>query len=52
MSDNGRIPAGFLTPHFRNLVYAAKPPQSGPRSGGGWEQFRWAYERARSSLGA
>jgi len=49
MSD-GKILAGFLAPHPPHLVYAENPPQNEPRSEGGWEQLRWAYERARASL--
>lgn len=46
----GEILAGFLAPHPPHLVYAENPPQNEPRSRGGWEQLRWAYERARRSL--
>lgn len=46
----GQILAGFLAPHPPHLVYGENPPQNEPRSGGGWEQLRWAYERARRSL--
>jgi 2-aminophenol/2-amino-5-chlorophenol 1,6-dioxygenase subunit beta len=46
----GEILAGFLAPHPPHLVYAENPPQNEPRSKGGWEQLRWAYERARRSL--
>ena len=49
MSD-GRILAGFLAPHPPHLVYGENPPQNEPRSQGGWEQLRWAYERARKRL--
>ncbi len=49
---NGRILAGFLAPHPPHLVYGENPPQNEPRSQGGWEQLRWAYERARRSLDA
>ena len=49
MSD-GKILAGFLAPHPPHLVYAENPSQNEPRSEGGWEQLRWAYERARASL--
>jgi 2-aminophenol/2-amino-5-chlorophenol 1,6-dioxygenase beta subunit len=51
MSD-GRIVAGFIAPHPPHLVYAENPPQNEPRSEGGWEQLRWAYERARRNLDA
>jgi 2-aminophenol/2-amino-5-chlorophenol 1,6-dioxygenase beta subunit len=46
----GRILAGFLAPHPPHLVYGENPKQNEPRSKGGWEQLRWAYERARRSL--
>lgn len=46
----GEIIAGFLAPHPPHLVYGENPPQNEPRSEGGWEPLRWAYERARRSL--
>lgn len=46
----GEILGGFLAPHPPHLVYAENPPQNEPRSEGGWEPLRWAYERARKSL--
>lgn len=46
----GAIVAGFLAPHPPHLVYGENPPQNEPRSQCGWEQLRWAYERARKSL--
>jgi 2-aminophenol/2-amino-5-chlorophenol 1,6-dioxygenase beta subunit len=46
----GQILAGFLAPHPPHLVYGENPPQNEPKSEGGWEQLRWAYERARKSL--
>ncbi|MGH7003262.1 MAG: tRNA U-34 5-methylaminomethyl-2-thiouridine biosynthesis protein [Alphaproteobacteria bacterium] len=46
----GEIIAGFLAPHPPHLVYGENPPQNEPKSEGGWEQLRWAYERARKSL--
>ena len=46
----GEILAGYLAPHPPHLVYAENPPQNEPRSEGGWEPLRWAYERARKSL--
>ena len=49
MTD-GSILAGFLAPHPPHLVYGENPEQNEPRSKGGWEQLRWAYERARRSL--
>ncbi len=50
MDRPGHILAGFLAPHPPHLVYAENPPQNEPRAEGGWEQLRWAYERARRSL--
>ena len=50
--SKGEIIAGFLAPHPPHLVYGENPPQNEPRSQGGWEQLRWAYERARASLDA
>lgn len=52
MMTKGKILAGFLAPHPPHLVYGENPPQNEPRSKGGWEQLRWAYERARESLEA
>jgi 2-aminophenol/2-amino-5-chlorophenol 1,6-dioxygenase beta subunit len=48
--SEGKIVAGFLAPHPPHLVYAENPPQNEARSKGGWEQLRWAYERARRSI--
>ena len=48
--QKGQIVAGFLAPHPPHLVYGENPPQNEPKSEGGWEQLRWAYERARKSL--
>ncbi|MBK6659411.1 MAG: tRNA U-34 5-methylaminomethyl-2-thiouridine biosynthesis protein [Proteobacteria bacterium] len=46
----GEIIAGYLAPHPPHLVYGENPPQNEPRSQGGWEALRWAYERARLTL--
>ncbi len=46
----GKIVAGCLAPHPPHLVYAENPPQNEPKSEGGWENLRWAYERLRKSL--
>lgn len=46
----GEIVAGFLAPHPPHLVYGENPPQNEPKSQCGWEQLRWAYERARQSI--
>ncbi len=50
--SNGEILAGFLAPHPPHLVYGENPPQNEPRSKGGWEPLRWAYEKARRSIEA
>jgi 2-aminophenol/2-amino-5-chlorophenol 1,6-dioxygenase beta subunit len=50
MAKKGEIIAGFLAPHPPHLVYGENPPQNEPKSEGGWEQLRWAYERARKSI--
>lgn len=46
----GEIVAGFLAPHPPHLIYAENPPQNEPRSQGGWEVLRWAYERVRERI--
>ncbi|RSE87001.1 DODA-type extradiol aromatic ring-opening family dioxygenase [Achromobacter denitrificans] len=46
----GEILAGFLAPHPPHLVYGENPPQNEPRSEGGWETLRWAYEHVRNSI--
>jgi 2-aminophenol/2-amino-5-chlorophenol 1,6-dioxygenase beta subunit len=48
--QKGKILAGYLAPHPPHLVYGENPPQNEPRSECGWEQLRWAYERARKTL--
>lgn len=50
MAETGAILAGFLAPHPPHLVYGENPPQNKPRSKGGWENLRWAYERARQKI--
>ena len=42
--------AGFLAPHAPQFIYGENPPQNEPRSRGGWEVIRWAYEAARADL--
>lgn len=49
-SQSGCIVAGFLAPHPPHLVYSENPPQNKPRSRGGWETLRWAYEHCRQSI--
>jgi 2-aminophenol/2-amino-5-chlorophenol 1,6-dioxygenase beta subunit len=48
--NDGTIVAGFLAPHPPHLVYGENPPQNEPRSRGGWEPLRWAYENCRSRI--
>ena len=50
--SRGKILGGWLAPHPPHLVYAENPPQNAPRSRGGWESLRWAYERCRQKLKA
>jgi 2-aminophenol/2-amino-5-chlorophenol 1,6-dioxygenase subunit beta len=44
------VVAGFLAPHAPQFIYGENPPQNEPRSQGGWEVIRWAYEAARADL--
>jgi 2-aminophenol/2-amino-5-chlorophenol 1,6-dioxygenase beta subunit len=48
----GKILGGWLAPHPPHLVYGENPPQNEPRSRGGWEPLRWAYDNCRSKLKA
>ncbi len=48
----GRILAGFLAPHPPHLVYGENPPQNKPKSQGGWENLRWAYDHCRAKIKA
>lgn len=50
--DSGKIVAGFLAPHPPHLVYGENPPQNRPKSQGGWENLRWAYQRCRDKIKA
>lgn len=52
MTDSGKILAGFLAPHPPHLVYGENPPQNKPRSQGGWEPLRWAYQHCRDKIKA
>lgn len=51
-TEKGRILAGFLAPHPPHLVYGENPPQNRPRSQGGWETLRWAYQKCREKIKA
>jgi 2-aminophenol/2-amino-5-chlorophenol 1,6-dioxygenase beta subunit len=50
MAQEGRILGGWLAPHPPHLVYGENPPQNEPKSRGGWESLRWAYEGCRKKL--
>jgi 2-aminophenol/2-amino-5-chlorophenol 1,6-dioxygenase beta subunit len=50
MAESGKILAGFLAPHPPHLVYGENPTRNEPRSTGGWEMLRWAYERCREKI--
>jgi 2-aminophenol/2-amino-5-chlorophenol 1,6-dioxygenase beta subunit len=52
MAAAGQILAGFLAPHPPHLVYSENPARNEPRSTGGWEVLRWAYERCREKVKA
>jgi 2-aminophenol/2-amino-5-chlorophenol 1,6-dioxygenase beta subunit len=52
MAESGKILAGFLAPHPPHLVYGENPERNEPRSTGGWEMLRWAYERCREKIKA
>jgi 2-aminophenol/2-amino-5-chlorophenol 1,6-dioxygenase beta subunit len=47
---SGKIIAGVLAPHPPHLVYGESPKQNEPRSEGGWENLRWAYEKCRTRI--
>lgn len=49
-SGTGKILSGWLAPHPPHLVYGENPPQNEPRSRGGWENLRFAYDACRQSL--
>ncbi|MGB0115093.1 MAG: hypothetical protein WBP59_17870 [Ilumatobacteraceae bacterium] len=44
------VVAGFLAPHPPHLIYGENPIQNEPRSEGGWETLRWAYEGVRQRI--
>ncbi len=48
--SEGRILAGFLSPHPPHLVYGENPERNKPRSQGGWEVLRWAYQNCREKI--
>lgn len=50
--SDGKILGGWLAPHPPHLVYGENPPQNAPRSRGGWEPLRWAYDQCRDKLKA
>lgn len=49
-AQQGEILGGFLAPHPPHLVYGENPPQNQPRSRGGWESLRWAYDACRAKI--
>ncbi len=51
-SRGAGIVSGFLAPHPPHLIYADNPPQNEPRSTGGWEVLRWAYDEVRRRIRA
>ncbi|ABE31803.1 2-aminophenol 1,6-dioxygenase beta subunit [Paraburkholderia xenovorans LB400] len=48
--NEGKILSGLLAPHPPHLVYGENPPQNEPRSQGGWEPLRWAYDQVRENI--
>lgn len=50
--SSGAILGGWLAPHPPHLVYGENPPQNEPKSRGGWETLRWAYEACRKQIRA
>lgn len=50
MAKQGEILAGFLAPHPPHLIYGENAERNLPRSTGGWEVLRWAYENCRESI--
>jgi 2-aminophenol/2-amino-5-chlorophenol 1,6-dioxygenase beta subunit len=52
VADGSGIVAGYLAPHPPHLLYGENPPQNEPRSQGGWEGLRWAYDDLRERVKA
>ncbi len=50
MGKKGKIIGGWLAPHPPHLVYGENPPQNEPKSQGGWENLRWAYDQCRAKI--
>lgn len=50
MAKKGSIIGGWLAPHPPHLVYGENPPQNEPKSQGGWENLRWAYDQCRAKI--
>jgi len=46
----GSIISGWLAPHPPHLVYGENPPQNEPKSRGGWESLRFAYDACRKQI--
>ncbi|WP_084211250.1 tRNA U-34 5-methylaminomethyl-2-thiouridine biosynthesis protein [Pseudonocardia acaciae] len=51
-AEKAGIVAGYLAPHPPHLIYADNPPQNEPRSTGGWDLLRWAYQEVRRRVRA
>lgn len=49
-TKNGSIISGWLAPHPPHLVYGENPPQNKPKSRGGWESLRFAYDSCRRQM--
>jgi 2-aminophenol/2-amino-5-chlorophenol 1,6-dioxygenase beta subunit len=47
---DGAIISGWLAPHPPHLVYAENPEANEPKSEGGWEVLRWAYQKCRQKI--
>ena len=48
--EKGSILSGWLAPHPPHLVYGENPPQNEPKSRGGWESLRFAFDACRQSI--
>jgi 2-aminophenol/2-amino-5-chlorophenol 1,6-dioxygenase beta subunit len=49
-TKNGSVISGWLAPHPPHLVYGENPPQNEPKSRGGWESLRFAYDSCRRQM--
>jgi 2-aminophenol/2-amino-5-chlorophenol 1,6-dioxygenase subunit beta len=48
--NSGTILSGWLAPHPPHLVYGENPSQNEPKSRGGWESLRFAYDACRQRV--